>query len=87
VTAGSRYEAVARMPPYDQLGDRIILRDEPERAWRLMMALLHAVDEDVFDYAGAGPLEDFIRRYGARLPIRWKPRRGMMSDSGERGWK
>lgn len=65
VTSGSRYEAVARRPPYDELDDLIILGDEPERAWRLILALLHAVDEDVVDYVGAGPLESFIWRYGA----------------------
>lgn len=67
VTSGSRYEAVACMPPYDELVELIILRDEPERAWPLEMALLHAVDEDVVDYVGAGPLEDFIRRHGAEF--------------------
>lgn len=65
VTSGSRYEAVARRPPYDQLAD--IVRNEPERAWPLMMALLHAVDDDLVNYVGAGPLEDIIRYHGAGI--------------------
>src|SRR5690349_18360059 len=62
VTAESRYAAVA-----DQSRYRELFFLAPEQAWPLLLELLAAVPEDVLAYVGAGPLENFIVRYGAQF--------------------
>jgi hypothetical protein len=48
-----------------QLLDQLITHD-PERAWDLVLALVHAApDNDALDCVAAGPLEDLLCDHGA----------------------
>jgi uncharacterized protein DUF6869 len=63
VTAESRYQAVATEERRDAIYHA--LYDEPRKAWGLILDLLAEIPEDTVDLLGAGPLEDFVRRYAA----------------------
>src|SRR5471030_2261751 len=65
VTAWDRYRAVAGAPPFNVLDDPLIIADQPELAWRLLLNLIRAVPEDTVECVGAGPLETFVTTHGA----------------------
>jgi hypothetical protein len=63
-TDAGRYEAMVQgRPAYRSLGDAV--RDDPERAWPVLLELISEVPEDLLDFAGAGPLEEFVVRHAA----------------------
>ncbi|MFL5538826.1 MAG: DUF6869 domain-containing protein [Longimicrobiaceae bacterium] len=62
VTSWSRYIAIEEQPRYDGLRT---LTDPPEVRWRLLLELLAEVPDDVVFHVGCGPLQNFIRAYGA----------------------
>lgn len=54
----------------DEVNARVSHGDDLADAWAVTEALIEAADEDSLGYVGAGPLEDFVRRFGARhLPM------------------
>jgi len=48
--------------------DEIVLSGDVDRAWEITLLLLRKASDDdaVLEYIAAGPLEDFIDRYGDR---------------------
>ena len=54
---------------WDRVGE-IVRGPDPERAWDLVAALVHASSDDRLGYVGAGPVEDLVNHHGASL-IDW----------------
>jgi hypothetical protein len=55
----------------DQPANRAVhdlVRDEPEEAWKVLLALIeHAPDDAALAYVAAGPLEELLVAYGTRV--------------------
>jgi len=49
----------------DEVQARILTGGDLSDAWALTLALVAAADDKSLGYVGAGPLEDFVRKYGA----------------------
>ena len=49
----------------EEVHERLSNRGDRDDAWAVVLALVAAADETNLDVVGAGPLEDFVRRYGA----------------------
>jgi len=61
-TDADRYDALRQgKPEYRSLDDDV--RTDPERAWPVLLALISDLPEELLDFAGAGPLEDFLVRH------------------------
>lgn len=50
----------------DEVNERVRHGDDLADAWAVTEALIEAADEESLGFVGAGPLEDFVRRFGAR---------------------
>ena len=72
-TGDDRYEAVLQgRPEYRALDDAV--RDDPERAWPVLLELISDLPEELLDFAGAGPLENLVKRHAAAFADRIEAR-------------
>jgi hypothetical protein len=49
----------------DEVSARVTYGSDPQDAWGVVLALVAAADEMTSGFVGAGPVEDFVRRFGA----------------------
>jgi hypothetical protein len=65
-TDDGRYRAfVDSRPEYQQCDDALGMIFDPEQNWPYLLELIAEVDDDLLEYAGAGPLETLVKRHAA----------------------
>lgn len=62
-TDGDRYDAIIDRPEFASLDDEI--HGDPERAWPHLLQLIGEIDDELLEFAGAGPLETFVTHHAA----------------------
>ena len=59
----SRTHAEADAWAVDEVTDCLLLGRDADAAWSLVLALVSTADADWIGFVGAGPLEDFVKRF------------------------
>jgi len=73
MTLGERYDAIEQgKREYRALDDAV--RDDPERAWPVLLQLIAELPDELLDHAGAGPLENFVKAHAVAFVDRIEAR-------------